>query len=73
MERFDPEQFLALIEKRRVTVPEHRPPRAAFAAHVRPCPPEEKALAGAEPMLAAYAALWSPAPQVSSTVRRVET
>jgi hypothetical protein len=43
-------------EKRRVTVPEHRPPRGAFAAHVRPCPPEEQALAGAEPVLAAYAA-----------------
>lgn len=43
-------------EKRRVTVPEHRPPRGAFAAHVRPCPPEEKELAGAEPVLAAYAA-----------------
>jgi hypothetical protein len=44
------------VEKRRVTVPEHRPPRGAFAAHVRPCPPEEQALAGAEPVLAAYAA-----------------
>jgi len=44
------------VEKRRVTVPEHRPPRGAFAAHVRPCPPEETALAGAEPVLAAYAA-----------------
>ena len=44
------------FEKRRVTVPEHRPPRGAFAAHVRPCPPEEKKLAGAEPALAAYAA-----------------
>ncbi|MCC6846938.1 MAG: IS21 family transposase [Deltaproteobacteria bacterium] len=43
-------------EKRRVTVPEHRPPRGAFSAHVRPCPPEEKELAGAEPVLAAYAA-----------------
>jgi len=39
-----------------VTVPEHRPPRGAFAAHVRPCPPEEQALASAEPVLAAYAA-----------------
>ncbi len=44
------------FEKRRVTVPEHRPPRGAFAAHVRPCPPEETELAGAEPVLAAYAA-----------------
>ena len=44
------------VEKRRVTVPEHRPPRGACAAHVRPCPPEEKELAGAEPVLAAYAA-----------------
>jgi hypothetical protein len=43
-------------EKRRVTVPGHRPPRGACAAHVRPCPPEEQALAGAEPVLAAYAA-----------------
>ena len=44
------------VEKRRVTVPAHRPPRGAFTAHVRPCPPEEKELAGAEPVLAAYAA-----------------
>ena len=44
------------VEKRRVTVPEHRPPRGACAAHVRPCPPEEHELAGAEPVLAAYAA-----------------
>ena len=41
-------------EKRRVTVPEHRPPRGAFA-HARPCPPEEHALAAAEPVVAAYA------------------
>jgi len=49
------ERVLAFA-KRRVTVPAHRPPRGAFAAHVRPGPPEETELAGAEPVLAAYAA-----------------
>jgi Mu transposase-like protein len=29
-------------ENRRVTVPEHRPPRGACAAHVRPCRPKRK-------------------------------
>ncbi len=44
------------VEKRRVTVPAHRPPRGEGAAHVRPRSPEERELASAEPALAAYAA-----------------
>jgi hypothetical protein len=44
------------VEKRRVTVPAHRPPRGALTAPGRPRSPEEQALAGAEPTVAAYAA-----------------
>ena len=44
------------LEKRRVTVPAHRPPRGEGAAHVHKHSPEERALASAEPALAAYAA-----------------
>ena len=42
------------FEKRRVTVPEHRPPRGEVAAHLRQSSPEEKELSAAEPALAGY-------------------
>lgn len=44
------------VEKRRVTVPAHRPPRGEGAARVDKRSREEQALASAEPAVAAYAA-----------------
>lgn len=44
------------LEKRRVTVPAHRPPRGEGAARIDKRTREEQELAGAEPALAAYAA-----------------